>query len=222
MSNANFTINQPVGTPVVQVSPGTLAFDDVSVGQTSTMEFTITNTGGGTLTGTIIANDTWLQVQPTSFSGPSSLINVTVDTAMLEAGQYTGTITVNSNDPVTPATTINVTLTATCVLVKPNPICLGKSSGLSSQDGLVTFFGSGIVSGKTTIRVYTLSGELVKTLECSGRIYPTNSAMNRTATNTEITWDGLDEQGQLITPGIYVYIYESPAEKGVGKFTVVK
>jgi len=90
-------------------------------------------------------------------------------------------------------------LTATCVLVKPNPYNPNK--------GLLTFFGNGIVPGETTIKIYTLSGELVKQL--------------RPGTGKEIVWDGKTDNGELVATGIYLYTYESPKEKGIGKFTVI-
>jgi flagellar hook assembly protein FlgD len=89
-------------------------------------------------------------------------------------------------------------VTATCVLVKPNPYNPNK--------GLLTFFGDGIVPGETTIKIYTLSGELVKDLS---------------AKTDELVWDGKTENGEPVASGIYLYTYESPKEKGVGKFTVI-
>jgi len=95
--------------------------------------------------------------------------------------------------------TVDVILTATCVLVKPNPYNPNK--------GLLTFFGDGIVPGETTIKIYTLSGELVKQL--------------RSGTGKEIVWDGKTDNGESVATGIYLYTYESPKEKGIGKFTVI-
>ncbi len=41
--------------PDIAVSPDSLSFGDVAVGQTSTLDFTIENTGGGTLTGLLLS-----------------------------------------------------------------------------------------------------------------------------------------------------------------------
>ena len=127
----------------------------------------------------------------------TQIINVTVDNSVLNQteGQYTGTITITSNGGTA---TVNVILTATCILVKPNPYNPNK--------GLLTFFGSGIVPGETKIKIYTLSGELVRVLS---------------AKTNELVWDGKTENGEPISNGIYLYTYESPKEKGIGKFTVI-
>ena len=37
----------------------------------------------------------------------------------------------------------------------------------------------------------------------------------------EFVWDGKTENGEPVATGIYLYTYESPKEKGVGKFTVL-
>ena len=188
--------------PILSISTTTLDFGTLDAGQTATLTFDITNTGSGTLTGTIDTDQEWLTVDPPSFVIPAQAgiqtINVTVDNSVLnqKEGQYTGTITVTSNGGTE---TVSVIVTATCVLVKPNPYNPNK--------GLLTFFGDGIVPGETKIKIYTLSGELVKQL--------------RPGTGKEIVWDGKTENGTPVTTGIYLYTYESPKEKGIGKFTVI-
>jgi hypothetical protein len=46
------TFNTPPPAPVLSVTPPSLDFGNVTVGTTSDLNFTVTNTGGGTLTGT--------------------------------------------------------------------------------------------------------------------------------------------------------------------------
>jgi len=202
ISNSNFTIQSSGQTePKISVSTTVLDFGTLDAGQTSTLTFDITNIGSGTLTGSITTDQEWIKVDPPSFNILSQIIqtiNVTVDNSVLNQtqGQYTGTITIVSNGGTA---TVNVVVTATCVLVKPNPYNPNK--------GLLTFFGDGIVPGETTIKIYTLSGELVKQL--------------RSGTGKEIVWDGKTDNGESVATGIYLYTYESPKEKGIGKFTVI-
>jgi len=202
ISNSNFAIQSSGQTePKISVSTTVLDFGTLDAGQTATLTFDITNTGSGTLTGSITTDQDWITVDPPSFNIPgqsvSQTINVTVDNSVLKQtqGQYTGTITIVSNGGTA---TVNVVLTATCVLVRPNPYNPNK--------GLLTFFGSGIVPGETTIKIYTLSGELVKDLS---------------AKTDELIWDGKTDNGTPVANGIYLYTYESPKEKGIGKFTVI-
>jgi len=92
-------------------------------------------------------------------------------------------------------------------LVKPNPIRLRSRQALQ-----MTFFGSGIVPGETNITIYTLSGE--KVANCQSSIVNCQSS--------EIAWNGISDSGDTVPPGIYIYTYSSPKEKGIGKFTVVR
>jgi len=183
--------------PILSVSTTTLYFSDVPINQQVSLTFDITNTGKGTLNGMITSEKDWIIVDPPSFNTNQVQVTVIVDNSILNQseGEYTGTITIVSNGGTK---TISVIVTATCVLVKPNPYNPNK--------GLLTFFGDGVVPGQTTIKIYTLSGELVKDLS---------------AKTDELVWDGKTENGSQITNGIYLYTYESPKEKGIGKFTVI-
>jgi len=187
-------------TPVLSVSTATLEFIDLAPGEVLTQYFEITNTGTGQLNGTIFSDQEWIITDTQQFiidSLQSKTVNVTVDNNVLnqKEGQYSGKITIVSDGGTE---TVSVIVTATCVLVKPNPYNPNK--------GLLTFFGSGIVPGETTIKIYTLSGELVRVLS---------------AKTDELVWDGKTENGSQITNGIYLYTYDSPKEKGIGKFTVI-
>jgi len=187
--------------PDLAVSHTILDFGEVKLNKTKSMNFTIMNVGDGEIHGNIITDKTWIKVLPSTFSiniASEMLANVTVDNKILgqKQGEYSGIITIESNGGTE---TITVLVKATCVLIKPNPYNPNK--------GLLTFFGDGIVPGQTTIKIYTLSGELVKQL--------------RPGTGKEIVWDGKTENGEPVASGIYLYTYESPKEKGIGKFTVI-
>ena len=107
---------------------------------------------------------------------------------------------------------IQVEIVATCVLVKPNPFyALRASKGTSP---ILTFYGDGIVPGETTIKIFTLSGELVDVLDPTSSSSPVTGEDNRRG---EITWS----PSEALSSGIYIYTYDSPKERGVGKFTVI-
>jgi len=190
-----------VTNPVIWLSTNTLDFGTLDAGQTQTLTFEITNIGAGTLDGILSADQEWIIIDRTNFSlnkNQSISVNVTVDNSVLNQteGEWTGKILIDSNGGTE---TIDVVVTATCVLVKPNPYNPNK--------GLLTFFGSGIVPGETTIKIYTLSGELVKQLSSeSGK---------------ELIWDGKTDNSEPVANGIYLYTYDSPKEKGIGKFTII-
>lgn len=85
--------------PILSVSPTTLNF---GTSQTS-MTFTVSNSGGGTLNWSAAENpdETWItSVSPGSGSlnaGEEDIVTVTVDRTGLADGSYTGTISVTSN-----------------------------------------------------------------------------------------------------------------------------
>jgi len=185
--------------PVLEVDPASLAFGEVKVPQTKTMTFRAYNTGTGELSGTISDDRDWITVDPTSLTENDNTISVTVDTGIMEAErwkEYSGTVTVTSNGGTK---TVSVSVTPTCVKVYPNPFNPGYSR--------LTFWGSGVPHA--AIKIYTVSGELVKTLhEINGE--------------DKIYWDGKNEEGKLVTRGIYLFVAINPEEKSVGRFVVME
>ena len=65
------------------------------------------------------------------------------------------------------------------------------------------------IPDRCTIRIYTLSGDLVETLE-----HDDGSGVAR--------WNLLTENQQLVASGIYVFHVESPYGEHLGRFSVVK
>jgi hypothetical protein len=175
----------------------------MNIGEKPVMTIAIVNTGGGMLTGTIESDRPWVVPDMADFNSNNTSVSVSLDSGLFETkdGEFSGNLTIATNGGTI---ILPVSVTATCVLVKPNPY--------KPRKGSLTFFGSGIVPGNTTINIYTLSGELVA--NCQSSI--DNGQLS------EIAWDGLNAAGVSVTPGIYIYTYASPREKGVGKFTVVR
>lgn len=85
--------------------------------------------------------------------------------------------------------------------VYPNPYVLGKDTNGIQFKGL---------AGRTnaTIKIYSLSGKLVKKIE-------TNSG--------ELTWDCKNEDAKEIVPGLYIYVItDELGNKKTGKFSISK
>jgi len=185
--------------PVLEVDPASLAFGEVKVPQTKTMTFRAYNTGTGKLSGTISDDRDWITVDPTSLTENDNTISVTVDTGIMEAErwkEYSGTVTVASNGGTK---TVSVSVTPTCVKVYPNPFNPAYSQ--------LTFWGSGVPHA--TIKIYTVSGELVKSLhEISGEY--------------KIYWDGKNEEGKPVVTGIYLFVANNPEGRNTGKFMVIR
>ncbi len=179
----------------LQVDPSSLDFAGVGKGSSKTMTFRAYNTGTGTLSGTISDNRDWITVDSTSFEGNDNTIFVTVDTNGLAESfiPYTGTVAVTSNGG-TKTVEVSVTVIPTGALAYPNPFSL-------SGDTSLTFWGTSIPNAD--IRIYTLTGELVRTLtEVHG--------------DSKVLWDGRNEKGNLVARGVYYYT----AKNFRGKFVV--
>jgi len=178
---------------VLQVDPSSLDFAGVGKGSSKTMTFRAYNLAGGTLSGTISDNRDWITVDSTSFVGNDNTISVTVDTNELTESftSYTGTVTVTSNGG-TKTVEVSVTVIPPGAVPFPNPFSLSTHCNL-------TFWGTSIPYAE--VRIYTLAGELVKTLD---EIYGANS----------LSWNGRNERGVKVAVGIYiVYIAEGTRVK---------
>jgi len=182
---------------VLEVDPSFLDFDEVGKGSSKTMTFRAYNAGGGTLSGTVSDNRNWITVSPTSFESNDNTISVTVETDGLteKLTPYTGTVTVTSNGG-TKTVEVSVIVIPTGAVVYPNPFSLSRHTNL-------TFWGTSIPG--TRVQIFTLGGELVKTL------FERYGASN-------LSWDGRNEKGNKVVRGIYIYI----AKDSRGKIAIVK
>jgi parallel beta-helix repeat protein len=120
------TLQQP---PDIAVSPSTLSFDTVTVGDSTTANVTVTNTGGATLnvSATEIGGPNASAFTLTDSGAPFSLApgeshNVTVQFAPDSSGEKTSTLTIESTDPDEP--TVAVALTGTGEAVFPEPLVI--------------------------------------------------------------------------------------------------
>ncbi|MBI5836189.1 MAG: choice-of-anchor D domain-containing protein [Candidatus Eisenbacteria bacterium] len=146
-------------TPVCTVSPATLTFPTVTVGQTSDLTFTITNVGGGTLTGTVTATGCpgFTVVGDASYSlATNQAKTVTVRYAPTGAGPQNCSI-----NPGTGCSPVNATGTG-----QPAPACQVSTASLD--------FGS-VTVGHTSDKIFSITnsggGTLTGTVslsECGG------------------------------------------------------
>jgi len=186
-----------IGAVILEVDPSSLDFSEVGKGSSKIMSFRAYNTGAGILSGTINVNRNWMTVNPTSFEGNDNTISVTVSTEGLTESRtpYTGTITVTSNGG-TKTIEVSVIVIPTGVVTYPNPFSPARHTNL-------TFWGTGVSYAK--IRIFTLAGESVKTLD------------ERYGTS-EVSWNGRNEKGDEVARGIYIYI----TKDSTGKIAVIK
>src|SRR5579863_6906321 len=111
-----FNVSAPALSPVLSVSPVTLAFNSVQGSTTnpSPSNLSVGNTGGGALVFTVTSDSSWLSAAPNSGNAPQTL-QVSAVPGTLLAGTYVGHLTVSSSGVAgSPAT-----VTATLVVAAP-------------------------------------------------------------------------------------------------------
>ncbi len=94
------------------------------------------------------------------------------------------------------------------IKVVPNPYFVRYSSRVETNEGQSMLFFNNLPV-QCTIRIYNLSGDLVRTIE------------HNDDTGSE-TWDLLSSGGRLVAAGIYLYHVESEYGNFLGRFAVVK
>ncbi len=84
--------------PHLVVSSEELNFGEVSTGLSETKIITISNSGTGTLEGTLSSENSWISIDPTTFNSNETDIKITVSTTGLEVNKtYQGLIRIESN-----------------------------------------------------------------------------------------------------------------------------
>ena len=136
--NVDVTLTgQGLSAPVISTLPASLS-ETLPQMQVSMQQLVISNNGGSNLTFNIVENATWLNVWPVSgtiAAGNSMMPDVSFNTNTLSPGNYSTSIKITSNDPVTPVIIIPVSLTVLEPLsvtanAAPPEICTGSSTHL--------------------------------------------------------------------------------------------
>jgi hypothetical protein len=68
--------------------------------------------------------------------------------------------------------------------------------------------------GRCTIRIFSLSGDIISTLEYEA---PPNQP-----DRGELDWDLLSESNRALASGVYVYTVESQFGRQIGKFVLIR
>jgi hypothetical protein len=142
------TVNPPA-PPALALSKTSLSYSaQTGAGNPASQTFTVSNTGGGSLSYTASDDAAWMSETPTSGSAPDT-VSVAVDTTGLAAGTYTGTVTVNAGAAGTKTVAVTLTLTSpppAALAVSPTSLSFSATQGGSAppaQGVAVSNTGSG-------------------------------------------------------------------------------
>jgi hypothetical protein len=160
--------NPPANTPALTVSSNSLSFGNVSVGSSGVQNLTLTNSGTATLT---VSNETSSGTGFSIVGGSKSISIAAGQSSTIQAqfapqatGSATGSLTIASNDPTSPAT-VALTGNGAQALISftPNSITFGNVSVGGSSSQAVTISNNGtmpltISSISAVGSGYTMSG----------------------------------------------------------------
>lgn len=93
------------------------------------------------------------------------------------------------------------------ILVVPNPFVIGEGFTQPGDQDVIQFVN---VPNPCTIRIYSLRGDLVKTLRADE------------GTGAIVSWNQATDYGQFVTSGIYIYHVESPLGTKIGKLAIIR
>lgn len=135
---ASVTLTVSAATPAIGVTVSSLSFVADAGGNPAAQSFTVNNTGtGGLAWAAAVATasgGSWLSVTPTSGSS-GTVVQVTVNSAALPTGAYSGTITISSSSPgvtigtVTIAVSLVVRSTTPVTIVNPSSLTFSSTPG---------------------------------------------------------------------------------------------
>ena len=93
------------------------------------------------------------------------------------------------------------------ILVVPNPFVIGAGFSQPGAGDKIQFVN---IPNPCTIRIYSVRGDLVKTIQVSD------------AAGAIVSWDQVTDYGQFVKSGLYVYHVESPVGTKIGKLAIVR
>jgi hypothetical protein len=93
------------------------------------------------------------------------------------------------------------------VLVVPNPFVIGEGFSLPGERDNLRFVN---LPNPCTIRIYTVRGDLVKTINVPD------------GAGAIISWDQVTDYGQFVESGIYIFHLEYSGGTKLGKFAIIR
>jgi choice-of-anchor B domain-containing protein len=192
--------------PTISISPSVLSFDSTVTGSSSTLDLEVRNFGMGALqVSDVISTNAFFSADPTSFSvnqGGSQTVAVQFDPTT--AGNHYGKLLFVSNDPN--ADTVMVAISGIAV----EPVGLDDPENLPGEfmvaqnypnpfNPVTTIHFELPQASNVKLEIFNLLGQRVRLL--------LNDRME--AGRHQLQWDGLNDRGNSVTSGVYVYRFSA-------------
>jgi len=148
----------------------------------------------------------WLSVSHESgrvAPGRARILTLTCDATELDPGIYTGDVLVTSNDPDTPVVTVPVTMRVLPAATAPalTKVEFDLAQNYPNPCNPETWIPYKLPkSADVTLDIYSMSGQLVRTLKLGHRMAGAYLSKTRAA-----YWDGRNESGERVSSGVYFY-----------------
>jgi Fibronectin type III domain/Immunoglobulin domain len=155
-NEANYTTTNAPAPPVIQVAPGSLAYGSILSGTSKNGSFTVSNSGGGTLSGSASVSAPFSIVSGGSYNlGANQSQTVTVAFNPTTAGTYNQNVTLTGGGGAAvglSATAIDAQVSPT-IQVTPGSLAYGSILNGTSKAGSFTVSnsGGGTLSGSASV-----------------------------------------------------------------------
>jgi hypothetical protein len=92
-------------------------------------------------------------------------------------------------------------------LVVPNPYVIGEGYASPGAEDVIQFVN---IPNPCVIRIYTVRGDLVKTIDVPE------------GAGAVVSWNQITDYGQFVESGVYLYHIDSPFGEKLGKLAIVR
>jgi hypothetical protein len=185
-------------TPILSVTPNSQDFGTVAAGNSVTRDFTVQNTGGGTLTGTASTTAPFsiMSGSPFNLTAGSPPVTVTVRFRPTAAGMFTDTVDFNSNGG-------DASLTVTGMATAPVPILEFQMAAYNvgeKGNATITVTRTGDMTNTVTVQYATSDGTATGKLDYTPKKgKPTfKPGVTRQTITVPIRADVVDEEDESV------------------------
>ncbi|MCB5247517.1 MAG: T9SS type A sorting domain-containing protein, partial [Candidatus Cloacimonetes bacterium] len=211
------------GTPVISLDLSSLDFGNVLIGETASLPFTINNTGDAVLIGSVVVDAPFTVYQgngdPNNFIyivvPAQSFLTINLDFSPLDETSYSLPMLINTDDPANPALSVQLT-GAGQPLANDDPVIPAvtelKGNYPNPFNPSTTIAYSVKESTPVLIGIYNIKGQLVRTLVDE----------QKEAGNHLAVFDGLDDNRQPLSSGVYFYRMRADSYSKSNKMIMMK